>query len=569
MTTLTLYKGRKGADGLDGINGLGPTDVNDYILENPILDCLQPNNFSKNAFLTWTRAQLATYQDRYGVYRFSEQTSYTNFVDYSEDFTQWNDLFNQWSIIGTMPDPLGGNDATEINLDSDTINPIGVGSVISRNENGWPIGGYVVVSFYIRRISGDISSLDIGVDSDVYQLGTLSDDWERKSVKVSSANGGFDLSINPRGLSGARVGLFGVQIEETLLNKYVRTNGTSLTVNGDFVYIHKEAENDHFIENKKHDFCSKTYNFREAQNGYLIESPKQNLCLNTQDFNDWTITGGEVSEYPLTDTFGFVYSKITPVFGSLATITLETDTEALTEGQEYTVSFYAFVSGGSITSLSCSLGSGDSVELNQPSVVGFERISTKAVAGPDNKLLITVISDALNAQLHIHAFQIEEGELSSYNESSTSGQSRDLDLISMDYEYNAIAPSLPWTVVFEINELPDDNRVKTVFSNGQVGSDEFSAYFQNQLLFVNNGGDTISFSLSSGKVAISYDGSTIRFYSEQRQVFTAPFSSTSFIAPTMYIGSNGIENAIDAYLSRCMFYNVELSSNDIEYLLGA
>lgn len=545
--TLTIYKGIRGANGKDGINGLGPTDVNSVDIDNPILDSLQPNNLSKNAFVTWARNQLATYVNRYGQNSYSEQESYTNYADYSENFSQWNDLLGSWSIVGNIADPLGNNDATEINLDVDTDSLVGLGPVVSRNENGWATGGYVVVSFYVRLISGTVSSIDIGAGSDVYTLGQLSNDWVRKSVKVSASSGGFNLSINPRGLTGARVGLFGVQIDETLLNPYIKTNGTNRTVSYSVTAIQ-----------------------RQNDLGYLIEDQKQNLCRNTQDFNDWTITNGTVAPYEQPDSFGFTFSKIRLVYSSISTINLTTETEALIDGTEYTVSFYAFVSGGSLTSISVSLAGGESVTFGQPSTTGFSRLSAKVTAGSEGSgISVDCVSEALNAQLHIHAFQIEEGELSSYSESSTSGQIRELDLVSMDYEYNAPAPNLPWSFFCQQNSIPNDTRVKTIFSNGESGANEFSLTVSGSIYTLNNGGNTQGVNLSEyRKIGITYDGATVRFYGEQREVFSATMGSTSFIATNMYLGSNGVDDALNAYLSKCLFYNITVPSNDIEYLLG-
>lgn len=546
MSILTIYKGRKGKEGTNGLVGLGVSDVSSSMIDNPVLDCLQPNALSKNAYLTWERDGLAVYQDRYNINRFSEAESYTNYVDYSEDFTQWNDPFNIWSIIGSTSDPFGGNDATEINLDTDTDNLAGTAPVIQRNENGWPLGGYVVVSFYIKLISGDVSSLDVTFGSSKYKVGQISSSYERKFLKVSASSGGFLLGINPRGKAGARIALTAVQIENTVLNPYVRTSGSIRTI----TYESTKIE-------------------RENNKGYLVEDQKQNKCLNTQDFESWSIEGGSILEYAPVDSFGFPSSKISLVFNSLPTISLTTPTETIIEGNEYTVSFYAYVSGGSLNDITVSLGGGLGVVFAQPSVIGFSRVSAVVIAGPDDELNIAATSEALNASLHMQCFQVEEGKLSTYTEGSTVGQTRSLDLISMRYNYNSVAPSLPWTFICEQQGMPDDSRVKTIFSNGESGPNEFSLTLINRIHTLNNGGNIVEFSLFDyRKIAVTYDGVSISFYGEKRILYTAPNASTSFIASDMYIGSNGIGESFNAYLSKVMFYNKALPPNDISYLLG-
>lgn len=544
--SLTIYKGRSGADGLDGIDGLGPTDVNQRLLDNPIFHCLEPNVFTKISPITWTRNQLAFYTDRYNVKKWSEPESYTNYVDYSEDFSQWNDPVNKWSIIGSISDPLGGNNATEINLDVDTRSAF-ASPVVERNENGWASGSYVAISFWIKRISGVIDTLDVTTGSTKYEIGTIPDDWERKSIKVSGSSGGFLLGINPRGDSGARIGLFGVQITETILNDYARTLGTNKTVLNNFARIE-----------------------RFNANGYLVENGTTNLIHYSNDLKLWTATSATLEEYQSPDIFGFTYSPIRISYGSIPTVSFSTTTDTLTEGAEYTVSFYAYITGGSLTSITGILGGGAEVQFPQPSTVGFTRISAKLTAGPDNTFELKATSEALTAQLHVQAFQIETGELTSYIDSGISGQSRDADIVDSDYDYNIPAPNLPWSFVFRKSGLVNDANKKFVFSNGETGVNEFSLYFTNRLMTINNGGNTASYDMfDAEKIAVTYDGATIKFYNEQREVYSTALSSTSFLSAKMYIGSDGTQDLFNAYLSKCMFYNVALSLNDIEFLLGA
>ena len=89
-------------------------------------------------------------------------------------------------------------------------------------------------------------------------------------------------------------------------------------------------------------------------------------------------------------------------------------------------------------------------------------------------------------------------------------------------------------------------------------------------LTINNGGNTSTQdTFDYEKVAIVYDGVNVKFYGEKTLLKTEALSSTSFIASTIFLGSNGTDKFINAYLASCMFYSVDLSDNDITYLMGA
>jgi hypothetical protein len=544
VSTLTIHEGDVGASGTDGKDGLDASNTNADRLVNPILDCLQPNTLSKSAFVEFNRASVSPYTNRYNKNIYSLPSTATNFNLYSEDFTQWDDVLSQWSIIGATTDPFGGSNATEIELDADTRNPVGVIPVMGRTIFGLTTGIPMVASFYIKRISGSIDTVEYSDDSDYFDLRTISDSWERKVIKIGTNSASSGFGISPRGDSGARFAVYGVQLQDDVLTDYIPTNGIAVTtsLNGDVK--------------------------RESEKGYLIEGAKQNLCRNTQDFAAWSVVDGQVITNSGQDAFGFYNALTLLSFSSLPIITLSTATEALTQGVEYNVSFYAFNAGGSLTSLNVSLGDGDDVLLPQPSVSGFARISVKVTAGIGDTITIKAESAALTAQLNMGCFQIEEGELSTYIASGSIGQSRDLDLVSMAYEYNAPLPSGNWSFVFG-KDIPNDSNIKTIFSNGESGSNEFSLSYQNRLLTLNNGGNTADIDLFDYPyVAITYDGANVKFYGGNSLVSTAALSSTSFIASSMYIGSDGSGNAINGLLSGCLFYNETLSDNDVLYLLG-
>ena len=546
MTVLALYKGRKGINGTNGINGLGSANTDDFTVDSPIMDVLQPNKLSKNSFLQIERNGFGTLINRYGEDVFAGIPSTTNYVAYSEDFTQWDDLFATWSISGAATDPFGGNAATEITLSQDTDSLTGLGYVVSDGVLGWSSGSYMVVSFYIKKISGEISSLDIGFSSTIYYLNGISDEWERKVIKIAATSTGTTFAINPRGKSGAKFAIYGAQVQDSATTDYIKTTGAIKTVQLDNSII------------------------RQNNDGYLIEESKTNLIHFSNDFKKWTVTDGTIIDSDIPDPFGFKNQANRVSFSSLPDVMIETTTDPLIEDDVYTVSFFAFVAGGSLTSLAVSLGDGLPVLSPQPSVVKYQRIELQCEAGQLNNIKIIATSTALTAQLHIACLQIEEGFLSSYFEASDAGQTRVAETAFMEYEYNYPAPSLPWSFIFKNGDIKNDSRIKTIFSNGLTGSDEFSLTYTNKLLTLTSGLNTSSFdTFDFDKVALTYDGTDLKTYNEQTLVNTDTVGSTTTIGTNAYLGYNGTDEYINGYLGKCMFYNVALTDNDIIYLMGA
>ena len=120
MPLLRFYLGDKGDDGADGIDGFTPADAGGSLLSQPLLDSFIDNKISKSANISSTILSHSSYVDRYGRNEWSNKEEYTNYVPFSNDFSQWDDISGRWSVIGATIDPLGGSDAVEINLDVDT-----------------------------------------------------------------------------------------------------------------------------------------------------------------------------------------------------------------------------------------------------------------------------------------------------------------------------------------------------------------------------------------------------------------------------------------------------------------
>ena len=546
MSIFTIYEGTKGAAGTNGINGLNGDDVDDYIVSSPLTNALLPINLSNNAYLTYDRTGEASYINRYGVNSWAVKSSVTNFVPWSNNINNWVDVFGYYTYVGATADPFGGALASEINLDVDTS--LQTNGVIAITVPDLTENDIYTLSFYIKVLSGTVTALETSLaftTNPAYTLPIPTSDWQRVSYPIAYT-GTPSLWISPRGLTGARVAIYGVQLENSLTSTdLILTTGTAKTVTYDGDISKQSAK------------------------GWLLEEGKTNYAKNSNDLSFWSVTNGTIGAYAGGDLFGNKNQLINIIFDTLPVITLQTNTDPLVEGAEYSVSFYGYITEGSMQDLTLTLGGGEPVIVANPSVVGFRRIVAKCIAGPDENLLVTVNSPSLSVNLLLSYFQIETSEATSVILTSAATKARDADLVSMDYKYNAPLPSGSWSFVFGKSSLSNDSRVKTIFSNGETSTNEFSLTYQNRLLTINNGGNTSSFDLFDYKKScLTYDGASIRFYGERSLLKTETLANTSFIASKIYLGYNGTGKHFNANLYNCMFYNSALSANDIFYLMG-
>lgn len=548
MSAFTIYSGDKGTLGADGLDGLGVGDVDSEAVNNPIDILLSANKSSNSAVMSMSRGGAASYVNRYGANDWQPSESVTNFIEYSNDFSQWSDPFSRWSLIGPTTDPFGGSDAAEINLDVATSELLGVGSVIEVPVSGISENTALTASFYIKVISGDVSSLDITLPPTGTRFVTLpaTNDWVQIIYPTCAYSAPTSFAINPRGEAGARVAVYGAQLTNS--NSYLQqidTNGKPETVSFG------------------------RYQDRSNEKGMLIEGAKSNLVHNSNNLSVWTKSNCTISPLEAGDPFGNYSQNILIVYGSIPLAEIETTTDALTVGVEYNVSFYAYLTGGTMQSITVELGGGAASTTEIPSIEGFKRISAKCVAGSESTIKFKISSPSLSAKLALSCVQVETGNLSSYTSTCNIGATRVGDEISMPYSYNFPAPNLPFTLSFKASQLMDSAEKKYVFSNGLTTTDEFSLYYENEFLVMNNGGNLASVDMIQyNQVGLVYDGLSLKFYGERTLIDTVALASTNTIGSTVYIGYNGTGNHINAYLSNIMLYNVELSHNNMLYLQG-
>lgn len=544
-----VFQGKPGTSNVDGIDGLGVGDVQIDKLESPVFDVLCTNILSRAGNIEFDRGSLASHVNRHHKNVWSREDDITNYAIFSEDFTQWDDnIFDSWDLIGSTTDPFGGSLATEINLNIDT-DTSGGDEIIFETVPG-PISTSInlTLSFWIKIISGEISELEILVDNEKHIMAAPTSTYQRVSKIVSINNASFTLSINPRGKTGARLALFGVQLENNNVpSTYIKTTSTSqsVTFNG-------ELE-------------------RESDEGWLIEEQKENVIRYSNDLLKWSKTNVDITSSASGDPFDVIGQNILFVWSTVDEVSISTTTASLTPSTAYTVSFWAHISAGSLSSLTVSLGGGAAVTMPQVDVSGFVRISVTVISGSGTGLVITAISPNLTANLNISGVQAEIGTLTSYIATAAVERSRLADVVTGDVPFNIPRPDKTWSFIFRHKSILNNSAKKFIFTNNETGSTEFSCYFTDADLTLKNGtSETTVSALSIEKIAITFSGSTLKIYNESTLIISTSIASTSFLADTLYIGMNSAKNnAINARISNFMFYDVELTSNEIIYLMGA
>jgi len=544
MSILTIHNGRdRGAAGADGSNGLGVADIDSNKVNNYISGLLFNNNPNLKTTITATRDSSAFFTDRYNVPSVASGTSVVNYVPYSNDFSLWSDTFSAWSIIGATADPVGGTSATEINLDVDTAAIGGSAGIIEQAITGVLIDSVVNMSVWIKVLSGSLSSFDftIAPTSGRYGALTPSSGWVRVQAPAGAIAALTGFSLNPRGDAGTRIAIYEAQlIDGAGMSEIVHTEGIvpqSTTTN---------------------------YQPCDSDRGYLLEGSKTNLCTNSNDLSKWTKTNCSIGTFDGVDGVGFYSQYALIEYGSLPDVYVETDTDATVNGAEYNVSFYAYLTAGSMQTFSVSIGGGANYSLEIPSITGWARYNINCISGSNENIKFHIYSPSLTAKLAISGVQIETGYLSSYIYTATQAESRVEDNIQIPYEYNFPSPLLPWSLSFRFYGIDSNDSIKYIFSNQESGANEFSVYFQDDDLYVKMGVNSISFNMiSANQIGIVFDGANIKLYNKKTLVSTQALAAGGIVSSAVRVGENA-----SCYLSNIVAYNLELSDNNMIYLQG-
>ena len=153
MRIVNIYEGELGDPGQNGLGGVDASEAGYTVLSNPVLDLFRQNKPQPIGDLTSSRASSASIVDRYGNVVYLPPSSIDNLLPYSEDFSQWFDVLNSWTLTATgVSDPLGGNNASTITIDQDTGDRmIGLAYTL-------PQTGTYTASFWIRNNTAPIRS---------------------------------------------------------------------------------------------------------------------------------------------------------------------------------------------------------------------------------------------------------------------------------------------------------------------------------------------------------------------------------------------------------------------------
>lgn len=554
MRNIIINNGTTGATGDNGSDGLGVDDVRTSLIDNPNIQALYKNKLSDVAAVTFQRSTEALFTNRYGETSFIPASSIGNLTPWSEEYEgKWLKLAGSatWTGVAGLTDPIGGSNAETITANS--IITIGDSFMGSPNTS-ISSSKFMTVSFYLREITGTLNKVGIIVDGvTVETVQTISSSWERYTFQVAALVNNI-VSISVDCASGVTFGLFGVQVQDgSNATNYIKTSasGAASSYTGTSI--------------------------RSNENGYLIERSAQNFISNSEDLTRWTRTGGTVDTIQTsTDFLGGLNKniRVTYPLGSSTTVTFK---QSVTAGWniDQTASFYAYLVAGSISSITVKVNGGAAVAMPQISTTGYTRLSTELTSGGGTQEVeISITSSALNAVLDIMGFQLESGDLSSYVRTGNASYTRSPDLLFIDSAGAYAKPSDPWSIYFDVSGVATGSSEKYIFNAyTATASDQFYAYFVNSDLVVKNGTHTTTFPnvATNGGHCLTFNGSVLTLYINKVLIATDTVTGASnYNAPQIFAGSNlAGSKGLTAYIQTLLFYDVELTLNDVKYLTGA
>jgi len=544
MPIIKIYEGGLGENGQNGQNGSGVSDIRKSIVDNPLINILNPNNLGD---LTWTRAGDGAYINSLGIYSFKTGNEYTNHITQSNTFTAtWLDFFSEWTGgTKTQPDPEGGNLATDITFDVDTrsgtISGIGTPTIFMTDDK------YYRFSVWIKKISGTFDSIDFsdGNGNLMHVATAISTSWVQYKFIASKFDTGGRVHIKPRCSAGSVLHIYQAQATEGHnLHETITTTGAAVTIsNPDPV-------------------------FRSNRSGYLIENAKTNICPNSERLQLWNLSSGTLIQD--TDLFGESdnYNKLT--FSTIPTVTLSQPI-TYTAGAAYTVSLFCHLTAGDLTAITIRIGDGAEVFLPPSTTNGYTRLSAKVIAGTTGDLIISLTSNSLTAVPKITGVQIETGELSSYIRTTNTAITRAADLVVVD-ESKIPNLSKDFSVIVNVSAFKNDSTKRVLLSNEQTGADEFAIYTQNDNIKVQAGSNLLNAGAISqyNSFSMTYNSATDEILFYKNGILSGSnvnaFNGFTDSGTALKIGAD-LTNAIDDYIKRVAFYDEILTAAEIEAIL--
>lgn len=540
MTVIVKHTGKKGDAGRDGWQGVGVSDVRASLIESPILNLFRANALSDA--ITWTRNDEGSYTDRYGINRFVAGDSITYVVRSSNDFTdavEWEDLDNNWSVTQdrNQTDPFGTTLASEITLTNTTSSTWGMLGKMS----GVATGNLYRLSFYLKVISGTITSMSVqfgNLGADTYTInGTPDNTWQRFSVVVATAATGSSFRLFLR-TTGAVINLTQVNVTEGFMLHAPVTTTPADT----FPVVVPTVEP---VD-------------RQNQNGYLIEGQKTNLCKYSQNMNQWNTTGvPTISEYSEADPYGELNTPTLVSFAGSQTITLSQDV-ALTQGQSYSVSFFARAVSGEVESLTISLGGGVTTTVDV--TTDWTRQVYEVVAGAQDFITFTATAGGSGVSFVLTGVQVETGQASSYIPTGEAAQTRNADLVSFAGA-NLPALNSDWTLQVawrDVVRVGDAQLINCTGLDVELNASGLTV----------NGVTLPSAIEASGEAILVYASGTLTAYYNATQDATGAIATASSAPATVYVGATDATGSVplNGFVKCLRMWPFAMTESEVKYI---
>lgn len=544
---VNIWRGRQGDKGEAGETGIGVGDIRGSLLDNPVLHALRKNMVAQVGDVEFNRQGEAFLLNRYGNYEFVSSDPITNYRNYSNDFTQWSDFFNRWSIVSTgNTDPFGGNTATIMKLDATTVEG---DIVVDKSITNVPTNRFNTCSFWFNIVSGNITAVNITVGGVLYKVeDTFVAGYQRLRVSVPESVQNFTFSIDPVGDVDSEFIIYGVQFESgSIMNDYVETQADPVTV------------------------ANPSGAQRENEIGYQIEDQKQNIIANSENLKEsnWTVEGATVEEFAEADLFNDKFKNVNVIFGVNPSALIRTDsTVPLVNGNAYAFSVFVRLLSGTVDAFNASIGGGQQIDMGELDGNEYTRLQGVAIAGASDQISFQIISPNQNANMIIEGFQLETDNLSSYIRTVGFSSTRNADFVTLPYQpvnYNE-----PFTLSFLLNLGDVNEEIRYIASNGATGNNEFSVFFEGSDFKVKLDGVTSTFTGVDDAKAVSvvYDGANVLVYKDSFLLDTqANSGNVTGIQPVFYIGGDGTEaNNLNGFMYDFRMYNEALTALEIRHL---